>query len=67
MMKISPQRVEEVMRAFAALQRELEVLHAEGQRPRDCVGWPECDCRLAEQIRWIVQIENEWQAKGERL
>lgn len=65
-MKISPQRIEAVMRVFRDFRRELELLHRQGEGSKACTGWPECDCRLAEQIRGVVHIESEWQAKGEQ-
>lgn len=66
-MQISPQRIEEITRAFLALRRELESLHTQGQRENECLGWPECDCRLAEQIRGLTHIEEEWTYRGEGL
>lgn len=62
-MIISPQRVEDVMRAFRDFRRDLELLHKQGEGANGCIGWPECDCRLAEQIRGTVHTETEWLAK----
>jgi hypothetical protein len=66
-MKISPQRVEEIVMACKSFRRELERLHQQGEGTRDCSGWPECDCRLAEQIRGIVQVENDWITRGDAM
>lgn len=63
-MKISPQRIEEIIATFKESRRNLEMLHAQGQRKNGCIGWPECDCRLAEQIRGIVNLEEEWKTRG---
>lgn len=60
-MKISLQRIAEVFRAFVNFRRELEIFHSQGEGKNGCIGWPECDCRLAEQIRGIVHIETEWE------
>jgi hypothetical protein len=58
-MRISSQRTNDVIEAFRDFHRELAGLHDQGLL-NGCIGWPECDCRLAEQIRWTVHIENEW-------
>jgi len=62
-MKISPQRILAVVRAFSAFRNDLAVLHSLGEGGNGCIGWPECDCRLAEEIRIIVQMEEEWRSR----
>jgi len=65
-MKISPQRIKEVISALYEVQTDLDRLHGQGEGKNGCVGWPECDCRLAEQIRAIVHFEDEWEYRAKR-
>lgn len=59
-MKISPQRIKEIVAAVVQFRADLSLLHTQGEGKNGCVGWPECDCRLAEEIRIVVHMENEW-------
>jgi hypothetical protein len=65
MMLISSQRISDVIKAYQDALTELRRLHMEGVRPGECTNWMECDCRLADQIRTLQHIEEEWQTRGD--
>jgi hypothetical protein len=63
-MNISPKRINDIICACDDFRKELERLHEQGTGENGCKGWPDCDCRLAEQIRFIVHIRDEWQYRA---